>query len=217
MNANGYITAAVARSFRNMGDAAASPQELLGVLSRLFAGYYGEAADQNPAVFARRTVNIWTGTGWDAPLDQYAVYRITWNGVPVVIVPFDDPQADTSVPAIYRLGSQYFPAGNPNDPVGTNLIWFYQPVPPAFASVLDDPPTEWPQQFDERVICDLATYLAEKDGRPDDLAAMQREAAKWASLYSQWLAIADVNTVRRFSLPTQVPTPSVKPIGVQSS
>lgn len=208
----------MARSFSNMGDVAASTNELLGVLSRLFAGYYGEAADANPAVFAKRAVVVWDAGGfWPEPADQYAVYRITWNGNPVVVVPFDDPQADVSVPAIYRLARNYYPAGNPNDPSGVNLVWTYQPIPPSFASLTDVPPVAWPSQFDERVICDLATYLAEKDGRVNDIQTMKAEAGKWAALYGQWLAIADVNTVRRFSVPTQVPTPAVKPIGVQSA
>lgn len=218
MDAQGYIAAAVARSYRNRGDVLADPTtELLGVLTRLFFGYYAEAADQNPAVFASRVLVPWDTSGyWSAPADQYALYELEMpTGAKVYVVPFNDTQAEPSEAAVYRLGTKYYPAGNPNDPVNVTLTFTYQPVPPTFALLTDTPPADWPAQFDERVIVDLATYLAEKDGRPEDIEAMQGEAQKWKGLFSRWLAIADVNTVRRFSIPTQVPTPQVQPVGVR--
>lgn len=217
MNAQEYIVAAVARSYRNRGDVLAQPtEELLGVLTRLFFGYYAEAADQNPAVFAKRALVPWnTGGYWEVPSDQYSLYQMTTpTGAPVYVVPFDDLKAEPSEAAVYRLASRYFPAGNPNDPVNVTLTFIYQPVPPVFSSLTDSPPTDWPEQFDERVIVDLATYLAEKDARPEDVQAMKAEAASWTALYARWLGIADVNTVRRFSVPQQVPTPQIQPIGV---
>lgn len=218
MTAAEYIQAAVARSYRNMGDVGADPTtELLGVLSRLFASYYAEAADQNPAVMATLSVVPWNVLGyWEMPSDQYALYELrTASNVKVVVVPFDDRAAEPSEAAVYRLGVKYYPAGNPNDPTNVALQFTYQPVPPTFALETDAAPPEWPLQFDERVIVDLAVYLAEKDGRPEDVAAMQAEAAKWRSLYDRWLSIADVNTVRRFSVPQQVPTAQVVPVGVR--
>lgn len=218
MTAAEYIAAAVARSYRNMGDVSADPTtELLGVLSRLFAGYYAEAADQNPAVMGKLAVVPWNVAGyWAMPSDQYALYELrTATNVKVYVVPFDDRAAETSEAAVYRLGVRYYPAGNPNDPTNVALQFTYQPVPPQFVATGDSPPAEWPLQFDERVIVDLAVYLAEKDGRPEDIAAMQGEAAKWKLLYDRWLGIADVNTVRRFSVPQQVPTAQVVPIGVR--
>ncbi len=216
MDAQGFIAAAVARSFRNMGQPAASSDELLGVLSRLFHGYYAEAADQNPSLFALRASVAWNVGGyWIAPSDQYALYEIQApGGEEIVVVPFSDPRAEPSVGAVFRLGLNYYPAGNANDPSNVALTFTYQPVPPVFATLSAIPPTTWPAQFNERVICDLATYLAEKDGRADDIQAMQAEAGKWKRYYLTWLSMADSNTVRRFSVPQQVPTPQIIPVGV---
>lgn len=198
-----------------MGLPAASEAEMLGVLTRLFYGYYADASDQNPAVFAKKAVVAWdVGGFWNMPSDQDILYMLTANGIPIVVVPFQDTGAEPSVGAVYRLASKYYPAGNANDPSNVPLVFTYQPVPAAFAAINDSAPSDWPEQFDEMVITDLATYLAEKDGRPQDAQAMAGEASKWRALYRRWLVLADVNTVRRFSVPQQVPTPQVQPIGV---
>lgn len=217
MDCEAYISAAIARSYRNRGDAMASTEEYLGVLTRQFYGYYADAADQNPAVFAKRVLVPWNVSGyWEAPTDQYALYELTMpTGATVYVVPFNQRDAEPSEACVYRLGSVYYPAGNPNDPVNVNLTWTYQPVPPTFTALADEPPSEWPEQFDERVIVDLAQYLAEKDGRTDDIQTMSAEAGKWRQLWDRWLGVADTNTVRKYGMPEQVPTSQVQPIGVR--
>ena len=218
MTAADYITAAVARSYRNLGDVGADPTtELLGVLTRLFAGYYADAFDQNPAVLVKQAIVAWNVLGyWTKPTDQHALYELrTATNLEVVVVPFSDKQAEVSEAAVYRLGNNYYPAGNANDPSNVALTFTYQPIPPAFTLTTDTPPPEWPAQFDQRVVTDLAWYLASKDGRPEDVAVLEQEAQEWARLWGRWLAAADVNTVRRFSVPQQVATPSVVPVGVR--
>lgn len=218
MDAAAYITAAVATSYRNLGDVGADPTtELLGVLTRLFAGYYADAFDQNPAVMGKRANVSWNTSGyWVKPDDQLALYQLkTATGVDVFVVPFDDLQAETSEACVYRLGNNYYPAGNANDPSNVALTFYYQPIPPTFTATTDTPPAEWPLHFDQRVVTDLAVYLAGKDGRPDDVQRLQAEASAWADLWRRWLGAADVNTIRRFSVPQQVPTPSVVPVGVR--
>lgn len=217
MDCEAYIAAAVAMSYRNRGDVMASESEYLGVLTRQFYGYYADAADQNPAVFAKQVLVPWNVLGyWEAPTDQYALYELRMpTGAIVYVVPFNQREAEPSEACVYRLASKYYPAGNPNDPQNVNLTWTYQPVPPTFTALADTPPEDWPEQFDQRVIVDLACYLAEKDGRPEDIAAMKGEAAAWQQKWDRWLAIADTNTVRKYGFPEQVPTPQINPVGTR--
>lgn len=201
-----------------MGNVATSEPEMLGVLSRLFAGYYGVAAAGNPSLMGTRAIVPWNVGGyWVVPDDQYVLYEMKWSTAKVRVVPFDQLTANAGEPSVYRLGNKYYPAGNAADPTGVALTFIYQPVPPVFASASSEPGDEWPDQFDEMVIVDLATYLAEKDARPEDLQSLASESAKWRGLYADWLGIADANTIRQFSVPTQVATPSVVPVGVRGT
>lgn len=209
LTATDYITRAIARSYRNRGEVlAADAPELLDALTLLFAERYAQASGYNTAVFLAQAALAWDTDGWQIPADCDTIVLLqTPTGVTVNVVAIDNLAAEPSEPAIYRLGRRYRPAGNPNDPTGVNLVLWYTQQPAAFTLVTDTPGEAWPQQFDTMIVVDLAVWLAIKDARSDDVAALEPEQSRWNGQYIEWLQRESLGLIRqwpRFATPPAI-------------
>src|SRR5690554_3201370 len=138
------IHAAYARSTQNMpGTIASESTELREVVIRAMRGIYAVAARVNPYFFADVEGGVQhNGTGWPRPFGAESVFRIEGEGTSggnveageeVVVVSLEDRAAETGMPAVYRLGQTYRPAGNPKDPTSQDRLTFF------YAKRPDDP------------------------------------------------------------------------------
>lgn len=218
MTAAEYIAQAVARSYRNRGEVLADDAtELLLQLSLQFRGYFGLAAGLNPAVFGRQALLAWdAGNGrWNLPADCDTIYLLEQNGAEVFLVPFRDRAAEPSEPCVYQLGRALYKAGQSTDPNSAALTIWYAAVPADFTLVTDSPPAEWVPQYDQMVVDELALWLATKDGRADDIAALAPSVGRWMEEFTAWLGRQGVPLIQRFGMPTTVPTQTIVGKGVK--
>lgn len=196
------LVAAVARSRQNEpSDLATFGTELLAVVNRSLAALYAVAARLNPEYVGAIVTVTPSGGAWARPALAESVWRVeTLAGATVAVLPPDDRAADPGVPAIYRLGRSYFPAGRANDPSGD--LRFYCAMRPAALTATSDPlPASWDRAYNDCLILDVAIYLALKDGRQDELPRLQAEREAWEALYRQFLAHESVALRRRFGVP----------------
>ena len=206
------IVAAFGRSARNQAtDLATRSTELLAVVRRSFAAYYSLAARINPEyVGATLTIPLVAGA-YLRPATVEIVWKIqTQAGAVVAVIPPDDLTMEPGVPAVYRLGRAYYPAGRANDP--TPPLTFYCAIrAPVLTAVTDALPLSWDEQFNDLVILDLAQYLALKDARPDELPALAAEHAAWVTLFTNFLRHETTAMRRRWGQPG---TPTIATAGV---
>lgn len=191
--------------------------EGLQLVIRSLRGLYAYAARVNPTYFGAQTVVAFVSPGWRRPELAESIYRIeTPAFVEVAVVPFDDRQAEPSMPAVYAFAQIYRPASvNAPDPQSGNLVFWHarRPTDPAnLAATLD---ADWAEAYNELLMLEVAIYLALKDGRLDELAALRAERDSWATLFTAFLEHetanlrARWNLVRRFTTNTLVPIRSL--------
>jgi hypothetical protein len=211
------LTAAYALSTKNKpGTIATESTELLEVVKRALRGIYSAAARIDNTFFAgvgEVTANAESGgpagEGWERPQEAESIFRIertrgTTGGVgdpndEVVLVPYDDRKAEEGMGAVYRIGQAFFPAGNTPDPTGGELRFFFSrrpDDPESLASTLD---SQWTEQFNDILIFDVGAYLARKDGREPEAAALLGEMGKCAARFVAFLEHKESNERRRFA------------------
>lgn len=167
-----------------------SLQGLFAVAARVNPEYYGVDVDVDFDIAAN---------GWLRPAVAEAVYRIerTDFGDEVIVVPRFDRQADVARPALYRRGKVYLSAGNPLDPVNETLRFCCSKVPDALAAIADPVDALYPDHFAALLELEVAMYIALKDGRMDEVAALRPQRDEWAALYIAHLEHETSNEVRR--------------------
>lgn len=208
------ILAAMGKSSKNRADTLANKaNELLGVLYRSLCFYFSHATEVDPAFFGDQ-VNVTINNGvWTYPEAAEAVYRIERpDGVEVAVVPFNDKQAEPSMPAIYRLGRGFRSAGNVGDPVAGDLVFYYgkrADKPAATGNALDP---LWVEAYNELPIIDVALYLAKKDGRLDEVTALNDEKKAWLQLFEDFIEHNTLVEVRRFGNVRKFNSPRVSPV-----
>lgn len=212
---NEIIVAALARSSKNRpGDIATNATELLQTVIRATRGLYAFAARINPLFFATTSTVTYSAPGWARPELAESLFRIeNPDNIEVVVVPYDDRVAEVGKPALYRMGQVFRSAGNALDPVSGNLTFFYskRPTSPANVSVALD--SSWVESYNDLLILEVAIYVALKDGRLDEVAALKTERDDWARLFIAFLEHETANERRRFGLLRYTNTASIMPIG----
>ena len=213
------LTGSYAKSKKNQpGTIATESTELLQVVIRALRAAYSYAARVNPIYFAESSDVVWDTDGWPLPTSAESIFRLENNAdqTEIVIVPFDDRTAESGMPAVYRMGAKLYPAGNAGDPDNTVTITFWyskRPDDPADLDTAID--ATWPEQFNELLILAVAAYLAQKDERGPELAALKGELGEQAKLFGAHLEhhIAQerrrTGQLRRFNSPTLFPTASI--------
>jgi len=207
------LDAAFGKSTKNKaGQIATAATELLGVVKRALYRYFAVIARTNPWMIATEATVGFAAGGWARPTAAQMILRIEeTDGTEVVVVPLTDKIAEASLPALYRLGRTFFPAGNANDPTSGDLDFIYARFPTAPTLLTDSIDALWPEEFNECLIHDLALYLATKDGRNDELPGLESEREAWEALLIQFCEHETSNERRRFGIrdrfiaPTKVP------------
>jgi hypothetical protein len=177
--------------------------ELLAVVKRKLAGIYAFAARANPIHYSDTLDVVGVASQWERPEAANAIFRIeTAAFVEVVVVPFDDRLAAEPQIALYEFGGLFTASPGQTAPPGatdTLTFWFSKrpidPNPDDLTGVLDP---DWDDAYSDLLIFELAIYLALKDGRAEELAALKAERNQWATVYFQYLQHSTANLQRRF-------------------
>lgn len=207
VNAHGYST----KSRPNM--IATQQTELLALASRAVRALYAIASHVNPEYWGQTGVTAHDGVGWPRPANAQTVHRITRtsDGAPVAIVPADDQAAEQSRAAVYFYGRKYRIAASPVGPLDTDqlTIW-YARMPGKPAAITDIIDAEWEETFDAFLTIEVAMYLALKDGRLDELAALSPSRDREAQLFVDFMQYANVGLTTRFGQPRRVADPAIR-------
>jgi hypothetical protein len=213
---NDIIIAAHGYSTKSRPDEIATrATELLSLVYRAARGVFAAASRVNPEYWGTvaNVANI--GDAWARPENAQTVFGIerASDDAEVAIVPFDDRGAELSKPAVYLLGRGYRRAFSTLGPLDSDILKIYYsriPVAPDQLTDVIDP--EWESVFDNFLAIETAMYLALKDGRMDEYAALQPERAKEAQLFVEFLSNATPITSYRYGQPRRVAVPSILPL-----
>lgn len=206
------IEAGYGKSTKNrMATIATDAVELLGVVNRSLLKYFSRIARTNP-VFIAATETVTFNVGWARPVTAQSILRIESNvAVEVRVVPFNDRAAEPTLPSVYRLGRTFYSAGNANDPTSGDLIFIFARFPTVLASLAAQLDAAWPEQFNECLIHEVALYLANKDGRNDELAGLESERDEWSKLLLEFCEHETANETRRFDQLNKFQTATLRP------
>lgn len=187
--------------------AAVQAPALIKVVERVHQILFQFAARVNPLVFAATADVTFNGAGWVRPGNAEAVLRIDGVGagttptIPgeVIVVPYDDRAAFVGQPAVYRLGSLFYPAGNAGDPTGGALRFLFTRRPNALTSVADTTDSALPDTFLPILEFEVAAWNARADGgRDGELELMVAERNRHIATFEAWLEHETQNETRRF-------------------
>lgn len=171
------------------GQIASESTELLDLVGRSLRGLYALGARINPLVFATSATEAAPGasTPWPWPDDVEAFLRIENDtaGGEVVVVPFDDRDAEEGLAAVYYLGRNFYEAGNANDPDPStdDLKYWYSKRPAIPATVSTALDSSWLETFNELLALEVAIYLALKMGKGDLAGALRTDRDDELKLY----------------------------------
>lgn len=210
------ITAAHGYSSKSRPDEIATRQtELLALASRSVRGIFAVASRVAPEYWGTSDTVAHISGGWARPENAHSVFWIerTSDKAEVAVVPLDDRRAELAKPAVYLLGRTYRIADSTLGPIETDTLdIFYSRIPAkpvALSDVIDD---EWEESFDNFLALEIAIYLALKDGRMDEVAALTPERNKEASLFVDFLVNNTPVTSFRFGQPRRAAVPSLLPL-----
>lgn len=212
------LDAAFGKSLKNRpSDIATAPTELLNLVVRSMHGLYAYAARVNPMYFAETAPVTFASPGWARPATAESVLRIENSTfTEVVVVPYDQRDAEPGQPAVWRFGQIYRPASSvaPN-PQSGNLTFFYAKRPTTPASLGATLDALWAEQFNELLALEVAIYLALKDGRQEEVPGLITDRDRWIALFSAFLEHETAQErqsygqVNRFAGPSLVPVMSL--------
>ena len=198
------LDGAFAQSSKNQpGNIADDEIELLGVVKRKLQGINAFAARVNPLHFALQDDVTGAAGIWERPEAANAIIRIETDAfVEVVVVPFDDRLAADPKPALYEFGGNFIVSPLQTNPPGDDddLTFWYSKRPddpdPFDLTGLLDP--DWDDAYNDLLILEVAIYLAQKDGRSEEVNMLKGERNTWAQLFGQFLQHSTANIQRRF-------------------
>lgn len=196
-----WIDAAYGKSLKNRPqEIATNATELYNVASRILYSLYSIASRVNPTFFAG-TAAVAYASGWARPSAAESVFLIRdANGNEVGVVDILQPNAEPGKPCVYELDQVYYPAtaASPNPQSGTLTFTFARraTIPPDLTTAIE---AKWPEQFNNLPIVTIARYLADKDGRADELTGLNTDLEAWLKLYVAFLEHETANVVRRYA------------------
>lgn len=193
------LTGAYGYSAKNQpGKIVSEATEALALMTRAVRSVFLMSAQVNPEFFGATSSVAFSAPGWTRPAAALSVYRIEQAGTEVVVVPQFDKAAELAKPAVWLLGQVYRSAGNPLDPVGGSLDFYYTRVPDTPADLDSTVDALWVSALDDLLMLETAIYLALKVGRSEDMATLipMRDAALRAA--STYLQLETSNRVYRY-------------------
>lgn len=212
--AQDIVDAAMGRSLKNIpNQIATGATELLKTVNRAMDGLYAFAARVNPLFFADSLSVAYSAPGWARPPQAESVFRIEDPSfVEVVVVPYDQRDAEPGKPALYRLGQVFRSAGNTNDPTSGNLTFFYSKRPTAPAALANTLDSLWAETFNELLSLEVAIYLALKDGRAEEIQGLMADRDRWVTLFVAFLEHETANERRAYGHAQRFTGPSLIPL-----
>ncbi len=207
-----WLDAAYGKSLKNRpGEIATNATELYNVGVRILRGLFAIGARINPGFYGGSSTVGFASPGWARPTGAESIdYIESAPGVEVVVVDSLQRDAEPGTPAVYAWGQVYRPASAAAiNPQAGNLTFFYSRVAPAPATITDVIDSQWPEQFNELPQLEIALYLANKDGRADEVPGYTADRDRWLTLYVAFLEHETGNVrrryaTRRFSAPSMV-------------
>lgn len=221
MTVQEVLEAAYAKSTKNNpGTIATESVELLGVVQRALDGAFAVAARVNPYYFGESATVAGAGGSWARPVTAESIFRIedASDNSEVVIVGFNDPEAESAKAAVYEYGQQFYPAGNAPDPDPAldSLIFYYSKAPTDLTATGDALDALFPESFNELIVLHVARYLAIKDseteGRAAEVAVLADEINRWANRFVAHLEHSSLGLRKRWGHINRFNSPSVVPI-----
>lgn len=211
------LDAAYAKSLKNRpGEIATAGTELLKLVVRSMHGLYAYAARVNPIFFAETASVAFASPGWARPALAESVIRIENGTAEVVVVPYNQRDAEPGKPAVWRFGQIYRPASAGGlDPQGGSLTFFYAKRPTTPASLAATLDALWTEQFNELLVLEVAIYLALKDGRGEEVPGLTADRDRWVTMFTAFLEHETAQErrsyghVHRFTGPSLVPLVSL--------
>ena len=206
---------AYAKSKKNQpGKIAAEGTELLGVANRALRATFMVAARVNPFFYMDSEDVSYAAPGWAYPDNAEAIYRIEMaDGTEVVVVPFDDRDAESGSPAVYRAGQVFRQADPTGDPETTDdLTIYFTRIPTDAATTATAMDTAFPVSYRELLVLEIAIYLALKDGRMDEAEVLKGQRDSWLQMYMAHLEHEVMNERGRWGQFEPFRTPSLVPL-----
>lgn len=212
------VTSGYAKSTKNKaGEIATEATEILRLMNRLLRKYFAFMARSNWTLVGKAATVAYDGTagilGWPRPSDAEAVVAIFDGSQEIGVVPLEDRLADHANPCVYRYGGVYRSAANANDPTNQSLLFVYARRPTVLATIDDNLDTLWPETFNEVLELEVASYLARKNGRGDEVALFANEISDWMALFTQYCEHETLNERRRHNLTNRFVTTTQRPVG----
>lgn len=208
------LTDSYAKSKYNQpGRIATESVELLGVINRVIRTFFQIGVRVNPTFFGD-SLSVAFSSGWARPTAAELIFKIVEDssGDEVVVVPFDQLTAESGLPAVYRMGQVFLSAGNAGDPTSGALTFHYAKTPTDAATLGTSLDSMWPDTYKELAVLEVATYLAVKDDRKDEVAYLVGERDNWLRMFLAFLEHETVNERRSYGMPTPFNTNSLVPI-----
>lgn len=192
---NDLIAQARGLSLKNRPTTANDGNELRLVLARSLTERWTAGAAVNPEYFAKFLAVVpvttsWPNGFWPRPADALNVLRITGSAASrVIVVPADESGIYwAGQKRVARWAGGYISVSTTDGPVQPESLTMYYVRTPALPASLDDPlDAGWPSAYDTLLVLDLGVYLAQKDGRMDELPGLEKERDAWEQLYLAYL------------------------------
>lgn len=178
-----------------------SPGEQIRRVNNRLNGLYEVASRVNPGFFGEVS-NVAEAAGtWPRDEEGLAIELIEQNsdGAEVVVVPFNDRQAEPSKLSVWEYGQVFTAVTNAaGTPAGS--LDFYQARRPtlitALANVID---AQWREDFNQLLELEVAIDFANKDGRQnEETPALIADRNNWLTRFVAFLQHPTANERRRF-------------------
>lgn len=178
----------------------ATTTELVGVVDAAQKRVMAIGGAKAPTLFARRYSISPPGAGnpWTKPETAGTViYMQKTSGQRVSVVPVDDPYADGPPSVFFSNGGFYTVYGDPNPQTDT-LVLTASAIPQTLAGESSQLDSLYPSAFTSLLELEVALYLAIKDQRANEAAALQALLDRATQSYMVWLENAGVATDARW-------------------
>jgi hypothetical protein len=209
---NEILVAAYGRSVRfNNQQLATQSSELLQAVTRTVRGVFALTARISPTYYGESAAASYSGGRWAWPAGAELMFYLEHGGEEVVVVPFDQRDAEPTKKAVYAMGKYFYSAGNTGDPTSGNLTVYFSRRPVDPADVTDPIDPDFPESHLDLIISEIAYYLAIKDGRGDEagfIESRDRALALYAAHVEHVFSSMErrkYGHVRRFNLQALVP------------
>lgn len=190
-----YLAAALVRNKKTQEAAEISETgaEVVSAFNRALAGYFTIAARVNPSYFGS-TADVTPNAGFYArPADAELVYLIRDSeGAKVHRVPVEEPDAELG-PRVMRWGRGYTAVAA--SVAGDLTMWYSRRPTPASALASNVDPV-WDEHFADLGVVELAAWLAHRDERYDEKAALLAERDHWLRIFLASLGHESVGETR---------------------